>query len=417
DSVIVFPITVAVRNRVVIRGDVWRPGAYQLDSGLTLSKLIAEAGGLRPDVYADRAHIVRVNPDSSRRLIPVSLVGIPTQGAPDSGDEVGVAARWAVPAGHLDVDPGLQEFDSITVYSKTGFRPSRQIAVYGNVQRPGVFTFTDSMTLRDAVMMAGGPRDDAYLLEAEISRIPEERTAAQLAQIIKVPLDSSYVLDATGYLRRPTNARGAEPMLRPYDNVFIRRIPGWDLQRNVYITGEVQFPGRYTLTRRDEKLASLVERAGGLTNDAYVQGAQFFRAEGRAGRIGVDLARVLRDSTYRDNLILLAGDSLYVPQYQPVVKVEGAVNSPVAVAYVPGRGTSFYIDRAGGFARHADKSRTYVVQPNGAVDTRSARPEPGARVVIPIIPPEEKTNWTQIISAVAAGLTGALTAILVVQRL
>jgi len=290
--------------------------------------------------------------------------------------------------------------------------------VYGNVQRPGVFTFTDSMTVRDAVMMAGGLRDDAYLLQAEISRIPEDRTANQLAQIITVPLDSSYVLDATGYLRRRTGARGAEPQLRPYDNVFIRRVPGWELQRNVYVTGEVKFPGRYTLTQRDEKLASVVERAGGLTKDAYASGAQFYRAEGRAGRIGVDLQRALRDSTYRDNLILLAGDSLYVPQYQSIVKVEGAVNSPVAVAFVPGENTRFYIDRAGGFARNADKGRTYVVQPNGAVTKASARPEPGARVEVPAIPAnEEKTNWAQILTTVATALTAALTAVVVVGKL
>ena len=418
DSITVYPVTVPVRNRVVIRGDVWHPGTYQLDSGMTLSGLIAEAGGLRPDVYLDRAHIIRLNPDSSRKLIPVSLVGIPPQGASDSGVGFHDSAPGTVSRGRPGFDPELREFDSITVYSKTGFRPSRQIAVYGNVQRPGIFTFTDSMTVRDAVMMAGGLRDDAYLLQAEISRIPEDRATNQLAQIITVPLDSSYILDATGYLSRRTNAHGAEPMLNPYDNVFIRRVPGWELQRNVFVTGEVRFPGRYTLSERDERLSSLVARAGGLTKDAYVRGAQFFRAEGRAGRIGVDLERVLKNLSYRDNVILLAGDSLYVPQYQPIVKVEGAVNSPVAVAYVPGENTGFYIGRAGGYARRADKGRTYVVQPNGAVTRASTKPEPGARVEVPEIPPnEEKTNWAQILSAVASALTGALTAVLVVQRL
>ena len=420
DSVRVFPVTLSIRNRVVIAGDVWRPGAYQLDSGMTLSRLIAEAGGLRPDVYADRAHLVRINPDSSRRLLPVSLVGIPPQGAPDSGEFALPLAHGIrpVPIGHLQVDPELQEFDSITVYSKTGFRPTRQIAVYGNVQRPGVFTFTDSMTLRDAVMMAGGLRDDAYLLQADISRIPQDRSANTLAQIITVPLDSNYVLDVTGYLQRPTNSRGAEPKLQPYDNVFIRRIPGWELQRNVYVTGEVRFPGRYTLTRRDEPISSVLRRAGGLTNDAYVRGAQFYRAEGRAGRIGIDLEHVLRDSSYRDNLILLAGDSLYVPQYQPIVRVDGSVNSPVAVAYVPGENTRFYIDRAGGFARHADKGRTYVVQPNGAVTTAKTRPEPGSRVYVPEIPAaDQRTDWAQILTTVATALTAALTAVVVVGRL
>ena len=421
DRITIFGVSVPVRNRVVVRGDVWRPGAYQVDSGMKLTQLIAEAGGLKPDAYLERAHIVRLNPDSTRVLIPVSLVGIPPQGAPDSGPADTLHPTpytHLAPTGHIAFDPDLQEFDEVTVYSRTAFRPTRQIVVYGNVQHPGLFAFTDSLTLRDAVMMAGGLRDDAYLLEAEISRIPEHRTEGELARVIQVPLDSSYVFDPTGYLIRPTGSAAQSPRLEPYDNVFIRRVPGWDLQRNVYMTGEVKFPGRYTLTRRDEKLLDVLDRAGGLTPDAYVGGAQFYRAQGNAGRVGIDLNRILRDSTYRDNMILFAGDSLYVPQYQPVVSVEGGVNSPVTVAYVPREGTSYYIDRAGGYSRRADKGRTYVVQPNGSVERRSATPEPGARVVVPEVPPgTEGTNWAQVLGTVATVLTSALTIILVVQRL
>jgi len=147
-----------------------------------------------------------------------------------------------------------------------------------------------------------------------------------------------------------------------------------------------------------------------------VQGAQFYRAEGRAGRIGVSLERVLRDSTYRDNLILFAGDSLHVPQYQSVVVVEGAVNSPVAVAFVPRRGAGYYVDRAGGFARRADKGRTYVVQPNGAVERAGARVQPGARVVVPEVPADEqRTNWAQVF-AIASSLVTSLLSIIVISR-
>ena len=280
------------------------------------------------------------------------------------------------------------------------------------------YAFRDSMTLRDAVLLAGGLRDEAYLLEAEVARIPEERQNGELARVFRVPLDSSYVADPTSYVRRETGARVADTPLQPYDNVYIRRVPGFDLARNVVLSGEVHFPGRYALQRRDERLLDVINRAGGLTDAAYVQGAQFYRAEGRAGRIGVNLERVLRDSTFRDNLILFAGDSLHVPQYQSVVIVEGAVNSPVAVAFVPRHGAGYYVDRAGGFARRADKGRTYVVQPNGAVERASARVQPGARVVVPEVPADEaKTNWAGILSGVAQILTSALTIVLVVQRL
>ena len=445
DSIVIFAVATPVRNRVAIKGAVWRPGTYELDSAETLSALIADAGGLKPDVYLGRAQILRLNADSTRRLIPVSLAGIPPQGAPGSGDSDLPAGSAATPAGHLALDPALQEYDEITVYSKTFFRPNRLIAVYGAVQRPGLYAFSDSMTLLDAVMMAGGLRDEAYLLEAEISRIPDERQPGELAQVMRVALDSAYVLDATGYLRRPTGPGGSDPMLAPYDNVFIRRVPGWALQRNVVLAGEVRFPGRYTLLRRDERLLDVIKRAGGLTPDAYVGGAQFFRKEsaGRGGtdleqleqdsshrdirtwegsaRVGIDLERVLRDPGFRDNFVLYAGDSLFVPQYQSIVRVEGGVNSPVSVAYVPGRGTGYYVDRAGGFSRSADKGRTYVVQPNGSVERRSSTPQPGARVVVPEIPPGEvRGNWAQTVSVLGSlltGLAGALTAILVARRL
>jgi protein involved in polysaccharide export with SLBB domain len=186
----------------------------------------------------------------------------------------------------------------------------------------------------------------------------------------------------------------------------------------VAVTGQVQFPGRYAILNRDERLADILRRAGGVTPMAYVRGAQLFRPQGGLGRVGLDFERALRDPRYRDNVLLFAGDSVFVPEYQPTVKVEGSVNSPVTVAYVPNQSAGYYVDRAGGFARHADKGRTYIVQLSGAVMRRSGRVEPGARVVVPEVPAgEEKTNWGQVLSAVATVLTSALTIILVVQRL
>jgi protein involved in polysaccharide export with SLBB domain len=399
DRVVVLGITDPVRNRATVRGNAWHPGSFQVTPGLRLSGLIVAAGGLRSDTYLDRAHIVRLLPDSTRRLIPVDL-------RPIAGGAPGAPAT----------DPEIQEFDEVTIFSRTEFRPGRQVAVYGSVQRPGSFTFRDSMTLRDAVMLSGGPRDEAYLLEAEISRIPPVPGGDSLATIIRVPLDSSYVLDATGYLRRPAGTRGPDVLLQPYDNIFVRRLPGFSLQRNVIITGEVRFPGRYSITRPDERVSDLLQRAGGITEAAYLRGAQFHRAEGRAGRVGLDLERVLRDPQFRDNLILLAGDSLHVPLYQPVVQVEGAVNSPVAVAFVPGHNAGYYVDRAGGFARRADKGRTYTVQPNGGVVRGGDRVEPGARVVVPEKPANEQgTNWAQIVST-AGTLLASLLSILVLSK-
>ena len=392
DRVTIFPVTREVRNRVLISGNVWRPGPYSVGATTTLFGLIREAGGVRPDTYLERAHVVRLMPDSTRRLIPVNLSGVVQRDVSSSAPGVGAGA---------ESDLELQEADEITIFSRSGFRGAREIAVFGNVNRAGTFLFRDSMTLRDAVMLAGGLRDEAYLLEAEIARIPaRRRDPGDLAQIIHVPLDSSYVLDATGYLERETTPRGENPLLQPYDNIFIRRVPGWELQRYVTVTGEVRFPGRYALTRRDERLSDVITRAGGATADAYVRGGQVYRAEGRVGRIGIDFERILRSPNSRDDLVLMAGDSIHLPPFQAVVIVEGAVNNPVAVAYERGRSTSYYVDRAGGFTPQADRRRTYVIQINGMVFRRGTDPEPGARVVVP-----EKIQGEPIISTAIQGFT------------
>jgi protein involved in polysaccharide export with SLBB domain len=401
DRIRILGISQPVRNRVLVRGNVWQPGSIAVTPGMRLSGALAAAGGLRNDSYLDRAHILRLMPDSTRQLIPVDLREVLKTGA-------------AGPAR----DPELQEFDEVTVYSRTEFRPSRQLSIFGSVQRPGAMAFRDSMTLRDAVMLAGGPRDEAYLLEAEISRIPSVAGGDTLATIIRVPLDSSYVLDRTGYLRRPTGARDGDVLLQPFDNIFIRRIPGFTFQRNVVITGEVRFPGRYTIIHADERVSDLIQRAGGFTEAAYVRGAQFSRAEGRGGRVGLDLERVLRDPGFRDNLILLVGDSLHVPLYQPVVQVEGSVNSPVGVSFVSGQSADYYVDRAGGFARRADKKRTYIVQPNGSVVRRGERVEPGARVVVPEKPADEqRANVAQVMATTMAFLASILSIVVLAKQL
>jgi polysaccharide biosynthesis/export protein len=406
DRVTIFPVRTPVRDQVTLRGSVWQPGPYAITTGMTLSQLLAKAGGLKPDAYLDRAHIVRLMPDSTRTLVPVDLrplIGPDGRVLPDA------------PAGS---DPVLKEFDDITVFASTDFRPRREIRVFGAVQRPGSFPFRDSMTVRDAIILAGGLKDDAYLLEAEISRLPESPTdTSALAQIIQVPLDSSYVIDPTAYVRRVTSGHGTNPVLQPFDYVFVRRVPGLEPQRTVVVTGQVRFPGHYTLTSRHERLRDILLRAGGMTPNAYVNGAQFFREVGHAGRIGINFEAVLRDARHRDNLPLFAGDSIYVPEYQPIVSVEGAVNSPVAVAYERGRGTSYYVDRAGGYARHADKGRTYVIQPNGSIYKSSATPEPGARVVVPLTPPGEITDWPRLISGLAQLLVSAVTLAVLAKQL
>src|SRR5262249_25680225 len=162
----------------------------------------------------------------------------------------------------------------------------------------------------------------------------------QVASTFRVPLDSTYIFDRGPngrYLGPPGQAApasgAAEVLLKPYDNILIFRQPDWELHRTVSITGQVRFPGRHSLLHRTDRLLDLIQRSGGLTREAYPAGIKFFRSVDRGGRIGVDLPRVLDHPDFRDNLILSGGDSIVIPEYTPVVYVNGAVNAPMSVTY------------------------------------------------------------------------------------
>jgi len=391
--VTVFSIRGGRRGAVTVSGSVWQPGTYTLTPDMRLSDAIAVAGGLRPETYSGRVQILRTRPDSTKVLLGVPL---------DSGA--------VAPADN----PSLREGDEVTVFAMTDFRPAQYVTVNGAVNKPGRVAYADSMTLRDAILLAGGPGVGAYLGEAEVSRLnPSPGTNGDsLALILRVPLDSSYLADAT---TRDGTAASASPavFLQPYDQVFVRTRPGWELQRNVTLEGEVRFPGRYTLTSKDERLLTVIQRAGGLTPNAYANGIQFFRANSNTGRLGVDLERVLRDPNYRDNLVLEAGDSVNIPRYSPVVRVEGAVEAPASVTYRPGADLNYYVDAAGGYLDRADKGRTYVLQPNGQVEKRG-RPQPGAVVHVPQKENAQRGSTLVLILGALAPIVSAVTTIIAV---
>jgi len=280
------------------------------------------------------------------------------------------------------------------------------------------------MTLRDLVMMAGGLRDDAYVLEAEVARLAARPdVSGDLTEVLTVPLDSSYVMSEPSEPGVPGGEAGSaarEFTLQRYDNVFIRRRPGWELQRRVTLTGEVKFPGAYALQRKDERLAGLIERAGGLTAEAYAEGVRFYRrrevaagAADRMSRVNIDLLDALEDRSSGYNVILADGDSIHVPEYIPTVRVEGAVLQPVSILYAPGEGLDYYIGGAGGYARDGDKGRTRVEYANGSVKTVSKflffkskpKPDPGSRVFVPVKPPGEPINWAAVTATVVSAVT------------
>src|SRR5919201_3493062 len=232
------------------------------------------------------------------------------------------------------------------------------------VQQPGTDPWRPGTTLRQLMLLARGPKIGADLRDAEIARLPADRSKGQLATTVRMPLDSSYLSerDTAKYigppgLTFPAAGSAAEVALQPYDNVLIFRQPDFELQRSVTITGEVMYPGTYALKAKDDRLADLVQRAGGLTPRAYAEGIRFVRPAGNSGRINIDLPKALRDHNSRDNVILQPGDSIAIPEYQPSVRVTGAVHSPGSVLYRKGAGLDYYLSAAGGFTQQAQKGQ------------------------------------------------------------
>lgn len=404
DVVRVFRVAERVRNTIVVKGNVWSPGPQGLTPGMKISDAIKLAGGPKPDVYLGQVLVDRLRPDQSRMQLRASL-----------GDSLGAVVG----------DFALLEDDVIQLFALTDFRPERYVAIGGAVRKPGRYPFAEGMTMRDLVLLAGGVQESAYLREAEIARLPEERTGTTTAVTIRVPLDSTYLFErkpGMPYVGAPglqaSSNGAAEVGLKAYDNVLIMHQPSWELQRVVTISGEVNFPGTYALKTRDERLSDLVARAGGLTSEAYPEGTVFVRKEGQIGRVAIDAPKALRQRNSPENLMLMNGDEITIPVRTNVVTVKGAVNAPNVVAYVGGKDMDYYISQAGGVARNGDNKRAYVTQPNGKHEPRNRwaarppRPLPGSQVIVPELAPGDKTNWVNVIAAVTP-LLAVLTSVII----
>ena len=437
DSVTVLSVADRLRGYVTVSGNVWVEGQVGFQPGMKLSEAIKLAGGPKPDVYLDRILVSRTNDDSSRIQLRASFA-----------DTTGVVRN----------DLTLQELDEIRIFSRSAFLPTRYVTVTGAVRRPGRVPFREGMTMRDLVLLAEGVTEDADLREAEIARRTQNADPGSLAETIRVRLDSTALASGgtDGIPLAPPHAGGAagvpDVKLQPYDNLLIMRRPGWETQRLVYLTGQVKHPGRYALRTKTERLRDLITRAGGLTGEAYAGGIQFYRTyqkgfqpsddqpprldqlpapshdslpHGYNERVGIDLPRVLKDADARDNVILAGGDSVHIPEYNPIIMVQGAVNSPGAVPYTPGKSLDWYVDAAGGYTQLSDSKHSYVTQANGkrqGVDRRAIlpdkvpHPEPGAVVFVPAKRVQDQPSNTVGVIATIAQLMAALVTVVVVAK-
>lgn len=376
-------------NKIEIKGAVYRPGIYQLGNGIsTVSQLIAKADGLKGDAFTNRAILHREREDLSLEIIQVDVKGIINGTAPDIV---------------------LAKNDVLYIASEYDLKDQGHITVSGEVARPGTYVYADNTTIEDVIMLAGGLLESASTAKIDVSRRVKNPASTEqtdsVSQFFSFSFKDGYLLDGEAGFK-----------LEPYDEVVVRKSPGYDTQRNVRVTGEVVFPGTYALTRKEERLSDLVMKSGGLTQWAYIKGARLQRriiGEERTRMqstlevldsardsisierldlgewyfVGIDLQAALENPGSDADLVLREGDVLGVPEYINTVKISGNVMYPNTVTYNPGMSVRDYVTQAGGYGYRSKKSKAYIVYLNGTV-ARAKRlsknvVEPGCEIVIP----------------------------------
>ena len=418
------------RRRVQMHGAVVRPAHYELAADnvvaaeTDLIDVLDASGGFAPEANRQRMTIHRVVRPSERGPGASDHIAIDLALKPstDPGER-----------GHLGgviIPPiGLYDGDSIVVDTVSALRDGYYVSIAGLVVAPDTLPWREGMTIRDLMLLARGPTVGADLRAARVSRLPDQRGLGELADALLVPLDSSYLSQRTAdgrYLGPPGvpfPAAGSSPefILQPFDQIQVLRQPEFEMPQAVTITGEVSVPGEYTLLTKNDRVAELIDRANGLLETGYPEGARFFRLQDDLGRINLDLPTALADPPSQANILLQPGDSLHIPEYSPTVVVDGAVNSPVTVLYREGEDLDYYLAGAGGYRNDADKGRVSVRYANGLAQTRSKfllwssypAPGPGSVVTVPAKDPADRFDTRGLITDILA-IVGSLTTVIVV---
>lgn len=415
DVLTVFDINKERENLVSISGNVWKPGAYELTSDLTVKELIARADGLREDTFLERGTIIRTRQtDLKREIVPFIL-------------------RRAL-EGDAEQNVRLQRLDEVIVYPDSVFRPKHPVAIDGAVRNPGVYLSAERMTVSDLIVLAGGLLDGADVSRIEVARLDTTKKG-KISEIIRVSLPQDY-----WKAHNPDDF-----VLKDFDRVSVRMKPEYSEPRTVTVTGEATYPGVYALRQEGERLSDLIQRFGGFKATAYLSGVRLVRSPGVGGiparsplvaelalvdslgrplpviprlassEVPIDIERILSNVSSVDNVVLQPGDELIIPRDPGVIYVQGQVSTPSSVPFKEGASLKYYINQAGGYTQHAEESNTVVILPNGKKWEPSgfflARdPEilSGSTIIVPTKLPERE-NTLPLLKEIASITLSAVT--------
>ena len=378
-------------NKLEIRGAVYRPGIYQLSGKLnTIRELVNEAQGLTGDAFLNRAVLYRQREDLTSEVVQIDIKSIMDGTSPNLA---------------------LMKNDILYIPSIHDLEDRGNVTVHGEVAHPDSYPYADNMTLEDLIIQAGGLKEAASTVRIDVSRrIKNPRSTADndtIGQMYTFSLKDGFVIDdQPGFI------------LEPYDQVYVRRSPGYQAQQNVAIEGEILFGGNYAMTSREERLSDLVNKAGGPTNYAYLRGAKLTRVANASEKkrmgdvirlmsrqlgeamidslgirvedtftVGIDLEKALSNPKSNADLVLREGDVISIPKNTNTVTINGAVMVPNTVSYMKGKNVDYYLNQAGGCSDNARKSKKFIVYMNGQVTkvkgSGKKQIEPGCEIIVP----------------------------------
>lgn len=405
DSIYVDSVIPRFSNMVEVNGAVFFPGQYQYGEDInSVSELLSAAGGLREDAFLNRAVLHHRNADNTIEAKSIDVKGIVNGTTPDVA---------------------LRNNDILFIPSNSDMAGDLVVKVNGEVNFPGEYKFAENTTIEDIILQAGGLTRAASMAKIDVFRQIIDPSAMEdsdsLVETYSFKIKDGFVVDGeSGFV------------LKPFDEINIRRSPMSNKIKNVQISGAVNFDGRYAITSNDFKLSDLVKVAGGFSNSAYVKGAHLSRkftkedleqrdllqtlsnvemyeemidnssdanfvlmdslmktklGEGDLFSIAIDLEKAIENPGSDYDIVLRDGDVVTVPEYTSTVKIRGEVKYPTAVNWKEGKSLKYYIKHAGGFGNKAKKNGVYVINMNGSVEQISKHSrkaiQPGCEIVVP----------------------------------
>ena len=413
-----------ITNKVELKGPVKYPGLYELRNNDRLFDVINRAGGITKDTYLSRAYIFRGAGDSTN--IKSDRLEINLSDFQNNSESS---------TNNIALFPN----DIIQLFSNSEFGEQQFVDIYGEVRKEAHVRKYGGMTLQDLIYLSGGLKQSAEYGRLEISSIVDIDSAKRGLKSTR-NLVKSYAIQSNLEL----DTAASKILLKPYDQIFVRKNPTFELQENVQILGLVKYAGYYPRLNKYEKLSSYIKRAGGILENANVGGAILYRKKvdlfrekilykpklDSAGKIikdstiinleepvSIDLYKALKYKDSKNDIILQENDVVFVPEINPFITIKGVVQSPLKITFDDEHtDLSYYIDKAGGYGIRPWRKRVYVTYANGK--SRRTRNflfihnypsvEEGSTITVPQKPANQELN-SLITTTVSTAITLIIT--------